>query len=55
MNENDKIDFIITWVDGSDPEWLSEKEKYSPPLMSDSGVFRYRDWDTLRFLSLIHI
>lgn len=24
----DKIDFVITWVDGSDPEWRKEKEKW---------------------------
>lgn len=23
-----KIDFVITWVDGDDPEWISEKNKY---------------------------
>ena len=24
----EKIDFVITWVDGSDPEWLAEKRKF---------------------------
>jgi hypothetical protein len=24
----EKIDFVITWVDGSDPKWLAEKNKY---------------------------
>ena len=24
----DKIDFVLTWVDGSDPNWLQEKNKY---------------------------
>ena len=27
---HDKIDFVIAWVDGSDPAWLEEKNKYSP-------------------------
>ena len=25
---NEKIDFVIMWVDGSDPKWLEEKNKY---------------------------
>ena len=25
----EKIDFVILWVDGSDPEWLKEKNQYS--------------------------
>ena len=24
------IDFIIPWVDGSDPEWLSSYNRYAP-------------------------
>ena len=24
----EKIDFVITWVDGSDPEWLAEKNRF---------------------------
>ena len=23
-----KIDFVVTWVDGSDEKWLKEKNKY---------------------------
>ena len=23
-----KIDFVITWVDGNDSKWLEEKNKY---------------------------
>ena len=26
---NDKIDIVLLWVDGSDREWLKEKNKYS--------------------------
>ena len=25
---DEKIDFVITWVDGSDEKWLREKEYY---------------------------
>ena len=24
----EKIDFVITYVDGNDPEWLAERNKY---------------------------
>ena len=27
---NNKIDFVITWVDGNDPKWQKEKNKYKP-------------------------
>ncbi len=45
-----EIDFVIAWVDGSDPEWLKEKSQYAPPSMADSATeVRYRDWDNLRY------
>ncbi|MDD3241997.1 MAG: Stealth CR1 domain-containing protein [Bacilli bacterium] len=44
-----KIDFVIMWVDGSDKKWQAEKEKYSPVSNSDSSIYRYRDWDLLRY------
>ena len=25
-----QIDFVITWVDGNDPVWLKEFDRYSP-------------------------
>lgn len=28
MNNSDKIDFVIIWVDGGDEKWRREKEKY---------------------------
>lgn len=43
------IDFIITWVDGSDPEWQSEKAKYKGT-KGDARNSRFQDWDTLRYL-----
>lgn len=42
------IDFIITWVDGSDEVWLKEKNKYSGN-PNGNGVNRYRDWGTLKY------
>ena len=44
MNSN--IDFVVTWVDPSDPKWQSERRKYHPEslFMQDTSVKRYRDW-----------
>ena len=48
----EKIDFVITWVDGADPDWRKEmafwKEKETGE-KEDASVIRYRDWDTLRY------
>lgn len=58
-NTNNKssapIDFVIAWVDGSDPDWLEEKRKYDCLADNDyektwmNGDSRYRDWDLLRY------
>lgn len=45
-----KIDFVITWVDGSDEEWLKEKEKYQSKVNSDNRSVRYRDWEIVKYL-----
>lgn len=42
-----KIDFVVTWVDGSDPAWQAEKRKYSCD--GDMRGGRYRDWGLLRY------
>lgn len=46
-----KIDFVIPWVDGSDPVWRAEKAKYEPKTVDQdkSGDSRYRDWDNLQY------
>ncbi len=48
---NFPIDFVVPWVDGSDPAWQEEKRKYSGEdlISSDSRDSRYRDWDLLRY------
>lgn len=44
------IDFVIPWVDGSDPEWIKEKNRYLPSAANgDDSPVRYRDWDNLRY------
>ena len=49
--KNDKIreeiDFVIAWVDGSDPLWINERKKYdSNP---NNNEVRFRDWGLLRY------
>lgn len=49
--ENEKIDFIITWVDGNDDNWRKEKNKFEANIKGrvDSRDIRYRDWDNLKY------
>lgn len=44
-----EIDFVITWVDGSDEEWQKEKRTYSQRDVHDDNVSRYRDWEMLKY------
>lgn len=44
-----KIDFVIPWVDGGDPEWQKEKKRYEKNITGDSRDIRYRDLDNLRY------
>lgn len=51
-----KIDFVVTWVDGSDPVWLKEKNMYLGGDAATSGTdvdananCRYRDYGVLRY------
>ena len=50
---NEIIDFVITWVDGSDPEWQWEKKKYvTAEQEEDDGVagkIRFADNGLLRY------
>lgn len=50
------IDFVIAWVDGSDPAWRAEKKTCEQRLglipadrKVDDREERYRDWDNLRY------
>ena len=48
--KTDKIDFVIAWVDGSDPAWQAEKEKYAPHQGDNSASpNRFRDWGLLPY------
>lgn len=48
---NNKIDFVILWVDGNDPKWLKEKRKYKKIYENDTSndVNRFRDWELLKY------
>ena len=43
------IDFVITWVDGNDPEWQARKAKCLGLQETDDRTERYRDWDLMRY------
>ena len=48
--EKDDVDFVITWVDGTDEEWIKDKEKYSKKRETEANSqIRFRDWGTLKY------
>ena len=47
--DQDKIDFVIAWVDGNDPAWRAEKDKYDLRPSKGSAEVRFRDWNNLRY------
>lgn len=44
-----QIDFVIPWVDGSDPAWQAEFRQYRIESGMDASAIRYRDWGTLPY------
>ena len=56
MNSNPTItpiDFVLPWVDGSDPAWLAEKNHYLPQHQGRHDAIssnRYQDFGTLRYV-----
>lgn len=44
---DNKIDFVVTWLDSNDPEWQKEYIKYKSEYTRTAYTFaaRYRDWD----------
>ena len=50
MKETFPIDFVIPWVDDTDPIWREKKAKYTGVEECDGNTeVRYRDWDTLKY------
>lgn len=47
---DDKIDFVITWVDGNDKKWQEERNRYTQESKNkDNRETRYRNWDNLKY------
>ncbi|KAI4450826.1 Capsular polysaccharide phosphotransferase cps12A [Eubacterium plexicaudatum ASF492] len=50
--KNDKVDIVLPWVDGSDPEWMERKEQWraksSVDYKANTNV-RYESWDNLEY------
>lgn len=47
---NDKIDFVVTWLDSSDPVWQEQYKQYKGVAESgDQSSARFRDWDLFRY------
>lgn len=44
------VDFVLPWVDGNDPDWLSQFHHFTSGIKGDKRASRYRDWNNLRFL-----
>ena len=42
MNE---IDFVLPWIEGTDPEWRRCKAKYANKEDYGNNDERFRDWD----------
>lgn len=49
QNNEPPIDIVIPWVDGGDPLWQAEHDKYTADTRSDNSSARYREWDIFRY------
>lgn len=43
------IDYVITYVDGSDPAWIKEFNKYTESKIIPGKSERFRSWDNLKY------
>lgn len=46
---NYPIDVVIPWVDGNDPEWLAERNRYYTGNEESVHSFDYQDWGLLKY------
>ncbi len=47
----EKIDVVLTWVDGNDSKWRAEKRRYDKTdTFMDVREVRYRDWDNIQYI-----
>ena len=46
----EKIDFVVLWVDGADPQWQRQQAQYAPEAEDNgSDINRFRDWELMRY------
>lgn len=46
----EKIDFVVLWVDGSDPKWQAQRQQFCPQEKNNGdSQNRYRDWGLMRY------
>ncbi|MGN1263906.1 MAG: hypothetical protein ACI4TW_07690 [Prevotella sp.] len=45
-----KIDVVIPWLDGNDPDWQSLFYQYNGVISADKSESRYRNWDNLQYI-----
>lgn len=48
----DKIDFVVTWVDGADKTWQNKRNKFAKDSCYEKGMSSdkaYRDWGTFKY------
>ncbi len=43
------IDFVLTWVDGNDPEWQKARAEYDTERALGNKASHYRDYGTLKY------
>jgi len=50
--EDYPVDFVILWVDGNDPKWIAERQKYinnNLENLTNNTEARWREWDNLQY------
>lgn len=47
---SDRIDFVLLWVDGADPQWQRQRSLYAPNTQDNGNApNRYRDWGLMPY------
>ena len=48
ISKKEKIDFVVLWLDSTDPKWIASYNQYRPekPIQD---VARFRNWDIFRY------
>lgn len=47
--KKDIIDFVVTWLDSSDPQWQKQYEHYKTRAKGDKGKARFRDMNIFHY------